>query len=489
MKFSEKSFVNRTAIIGHTIIDTVLVLAYTIELIKGARTLGYFALFALLCIAPVAAEFLIFSRNKESGAIKPVICVGYGILYLFVIFTTHSILPFTYAFPMFMVVILFMDVRYSAVIASGVFLANVIFVAYHYVTVGYASEELPDVEIQVASVALTGIFMVLVCKAVKKVNSEKLKQIEAQTESARAMTEHILSTSGRMISGIGDTAEKLVRLGESVTHIRDSMNEVSTGSTETAQSVQVQMQRTEQIQDHITSVKGAASRIEENMEETARKVAEGREQIEALTSQAGKSTKANGQVLAQMKALNEYAGQMHTIIETITSIANSTGMLALNASIEAARAGGSGRGFSVVADQISELAGQTKRATVNITELIGNIQKELTSVEAAVDVVTECNRANAESARTVTDSFEGIHQGTDDVGRQVQELLEIVGSLETANRDIVDNIQTISAITEEVSAHAGETYNACEENTSLVSMVKEIVTNLSAEATKLQGEG
>ena len=103
--------------------------------------------------------------------------------------------------------------------------------------------------------------------------------------------------------------------------------------------------------------------------------------------------------------------------------------------------------------------------------------------------MTECNRANAESARTVTDSFEGIHQGTDDVGRQVQELLEIVGSLETANRDIVDNIQTISAITEEVSAHAGETYNACEENTSLVSMVKEIVTNLSAEATKLQGEG
>lgn len=178
---------------------------------------------------------------------------------------------------------------------------------------------------------------------------------------------------------------------------------------------------------------------------------------------------------------------MNTIIETITSIANSTGMLALNASIEAARAGEAGRGFSVVASQISGLANQTKSATVNITELIGHINRELVDVAAAVDVVTEGNKANAESTRVVTDNFTGITQGTENVGRQTRELMDIVGELESANADIVENIQTISAITEEVSAHASETYNVCEENAVMVESVTAMVNGLNAEAQKLQG--
>jgi len=486
MEFSEKHFINRTAVIGHTIIGAVLVLAYTIELLKGSRTLGYYSLFTLLCITPVVAEFVIFAKNKESDAIKHIISISYGILYLFAIFTTNSTLTFVYALPMYMVIILYMDVRNAVIVAGAAFLGNVVYVAYHFATVGYASEQLPDVEIRIMCMVLTGIYMVLVCMAVKKVNGEKLKQIEEHTNAAKAMTENILDASDKMIAGIGETAEKLGRLGESVTQIRDSMNEVSVGSTETAESVQVQMQRTEQIQGHIVRVKDAAAGIEENMKETAQRVEEGRMQIDALASQVEKSMNANGQVLEQMKSLNEYTGQMNTIIETITSIANSTGMLALNASIEAARAGESGRGFAVVANQISGLANQTKEATVNITTLIGNINKELAAVGTAVDVVTESNRANSESTRTVTESFAGINQGTNNISQKTRELLDVVNQLETANGDIVDNIQTISAITEEVSAHAGETYNACEENTSLVSGLTAIVGILNAEAQKLR---
>ena len=88
--------------------------------------------------------------------------------------------------------------------------------------------------------------------------------------------------------------------------------------------------------------------------------------------------------------------RMNTIIETITSIANSTGMLALNASIEAARAGEAGRGFAVVASQISTLASQTKSATVNITELINHINTELESVRSAVNIVADSNQQNRE---------------------------------------------------------------------------------------------
>lgn len=486
MEYSEKSYINRVAITGHTIIDTVLVLAYALEMFKGSRTPGYFTVFALLCIVPVAAEIIIFRKDNESGAIKHIISISYGILYLFAIFTTTSLLTCTYAFPMFMVIILYMDVRCCALIFAGAFSGNVIYVIYHTLTVGYAPTEIPDVEIRIACMLLTGIFMVMSAKAVKKVNEEKMKQIQEQTNAAEAMAENILKTSEGMIAEIAEISDKVATMGDSMGKMHDSMGEVTTGSSETAESVQKQLVRTEQIQSHISRVKETASLIEQNMENTAEKVSDGRSKMSQLSLQVDKSTAANNQVLEQMKVLSEYTSQMNTIIETITSIANSTGMLALNASIEAARAGETGRGFAVVANQISGLANQTKSATVNITSLIENINRELASVEKAVDVVTAGNRENAESAKIVSENFSGIMEGTDSVAHQAEELLQIVEELEAANRDIVENIQTISAITEEVSAHANETYDACEENTSMVESVSGIVVNLNEGAQMLQ---
>lgn len=486
MKFSEKSYVNKVAITGHTIIDTVLVLAYALEVVKGSRTLGYYAIFALLCVAPVVAEIVIYRKDSESSLIQHIISISYGILYLFAIFTTTSLLTCTYAFPMFMVIILYMDVRCCALIFAGAFGGNVVYVIYHFLTVGYSSTEIPDVEIRVACMLLTGIFMIMTSKAVKKVNEEKLKQIQEQTSAAEALTENILKTSEGMIAEIAEVSDKVTAMGNSMGRMHDSMAEVSTGSSETAESVQKQLTRTEQIQSHIGKVKETAALIEKSMENTAEKVSEGRTRMDELSGQVDKSMLANNQVLEQMKALSEYTSQMNTIIETITSIANSTGMLALNASIEAARAGETGRGFAVVASQISGLANQTKSATVNITELIEHINRELASVEKAVDAVTEGNRENTESARVVTENFSGIMEGTDSVGRQAGELLRIVEELEDANRDIVENIQTISAITEEVSAHANETYDACEENASLVDAVSGIVSNLNEGAQRLR---
>lgn len=486
MKFSEKAYVNRTAILGHTIIGVVLAAAYAIELLKGSRTLGYYAIFAFLCLAPVAAEWILYRNNPESAAVKHIISITYGILYLFAIFTTTSLLTCTYAFPMFLVIILYMDAGMCLMIGCGAFFGNLGYVIYHALTVGYAPEEVPDVEIRVACILLTAVFMVMVSKAVQKVNNEKLKTIKVQSDAAQELSQSVLNSSNNMIAGITDVTGKVSSLGDSMAQIHNSMNEVSSGSTETAEAIQVQLQRTEHIQEQIAMVKQSASQIERSMKETAQKVGEGKVQMETLSGQVEKSTAANSQMVKQVKILSEYTNQMNTIIETITSIANDTSLLALNASIEAARAGDSGRGFAVVAGQISDLANQTKSATVNVTSLIENIDKELKTVVAAVEVVTESNQANSESTQAVSGSFVGISQGTEDIGRQARMLMKIVGELETANDDIVENIQTISAITEEVSAHAGETYNSCNKNTELVNAVTRLVEELNTEAQKLR---
>ena len=486
MNFSEKKYVNNTAIKGHTIIDAILFTAYLLEVVKGSRTIGYFAVFAVLTVAPVAAEWLIYARNPESGVIKHLMGITYGTLYFFVIFTTTSLLPFTYAFPMFIVIVLYMDPRFNLLIGAFASCGNVAYVVYYALTVGYTKAEIPDVEIRIAATILTAVFMIFTTRAVTKVNNMKLKQIQDQTDETGRLMNNILTTSQDMITDITEVTRQMTDLGDSVAKVHDAMKEVSSGSTETAESVQVQIQRTEQIQAHIGNVKNTTAQIEQNVYDTVNKVTTGREQMTALESQVERSKSANEEVLTKMKELSTYTGQMNTITETISSITDSTVMLALNASIEAARAGEAGRGFAVVASQISELAGQTQTATSNITGLIENINKGLAEVAEAVNVVTKSNDANAESTGVVKDTFTEITSGTEDISRRTKELLQIVMELEHANGDIVDNIQTISAITEEISAHANETFQACDENIHMVESMRGIVGNLNDGATKLQ---
>lgn len=488
MKLTEKAYINRAAIACHAGIDMVLLAAYVAEWSKGSKTTGFILILLAFMIIPVGAELLCYWRNRESKWIHHIMGVCYSSMYMYIIFTSDSMLPFVYAIPMYIIITLYSDIPYCVSICVGGLLCNIADVAWHARTVGYSAAELTDVKIRLACMAIVGLYMVITSIVMKKINGEKLRRLAGQQENTQKLLDQVLQTSDAMSAGIGEVADRMETLGNSVNQIHASMQEVSAGSNETAQSVQLQMQRTEEIQTHITRVKESADQIGLSMAEAYSEVKNGRENMDQLTAQVDQSMEANRRVLERMQELNSYTQQMNTIIETINSIAGQTGMLALNASIEAARAGEAGRGFAVVAEQISSLAAQTKSATVNITGLIGNIDRELLGVTEAVDVVTQSSSSNAESVRAVADSFVRITQGTQNVNSRTEEMKADVEELEASNASIVESIQTISAVTEEVSAHSGETYEACEKNSRLVEDVARYVEELSRDAQRLKDQ-
>lgn len=486
--FNEKAFINKQGLLGHTILDVVIMAAYLIEFFKGSRTLSYTAIMFLLTIGPVILEYCLYKKQPDSDFIKHVMACCYGILYLFVVLTTHSILPFSYAIPMFFITALYSDFRFCMFVGVSANIINVLGVVLTAVTVGYTPEQIPDMEIRILLLLVVTVFLVIATLSIRKVNEVKLKNTNAQKDETARLLQEILSISNQMIVDVETVSAKMGVLGDSVKRIHDSMGEVSTGSSETAESIQDQLHQTESIQNFIERVKDTTSSIEKNMEQTEGMVSEGQKKMAALEQQMEKSIRTNEVVLKQMQELNSYTQKMNTIIETITSIANSTGMLALNASIEAARAGEAGRGFAVVADEISGLANQTKAATVNITELINSINAELSEASSAVQLVTQSNQENTESTKIVSENFNGIARETININAQTKELAAAVDSLDAANSEIVEKIQTISAITEQVSAHASETYESCEENSQMVEQVSRLMDQLNENAKKLKAQ-
>lgn len=482
MNFSEKKYINGVTSFCYSTVNAILGLAYVIEFLNGQRTLGYTLIVMAFVIIPAVLCWFFYKKKPEGDMCKHVMGYSYSAFYLFILFTSDGAMTYVYAFPMFMVITLFCDMAYCIRIAGGALIGNIIDIA---MGLSAGETDITYLKVRVAAVLLTSVYMIFTGVANRKVNREKVGVIQEEKEKTEKMLSETLEVSEHITDGITETKQKMERLGESVAHIRESMQEVSQGSTETADAVQGQLQRTEEIQVHIRNVKDAATGINADMAEATKLVADGKKNIETMSEEVVKSQEANATVIEKMRELNEFTAQMNSIIEMINSITNKTALLALNASIEAARAGEAGKGFAVVAGEISTLANQTKNATVSITELIDNINVELTEVSEAIDLVTGCNESHAVIAKEVEESFNAISQQTDRIGEQTQLMGTAVGELEVANTYIVESIQTISAITEEVSAHSYETADACEENSSMVQEVGEIVTMLSEEASKL----
>lgn len=476
---------NKMAVACHTVIVTVLEAAYLIEVLKGSRTTGYYVVFSLIAILPIALEIYLYRREPADTRLKYVISVTYSLFYLFVVFTTVNMIAFTYIIPLCLVIILYSDVKLCAWVGGAGFVINLVFLIWQGVSGGIRAEDMATYEIRMALLLLVAVFLYLSTRTLEKINMSKLQELDREKENVSALLERVMRISGQMSEGILDVAGQMRELGDAVAETRNAMQEVSTGTNEAAQSVQNQLGQTEEIQNHIGQMADVMDAITKSMSEAKDSVRLGRENLDTLAKQMENSERAGTQVAKDMEELEEYTSNMQTIIDMITNVASQTSLLALNASIEAARAGEAGKGFAVVASEISNLANQTQGATVDITDVIHSVSEKLKIAVNAVEELMESSRKQSESAVQAAENFEKIAVGTDQVDEQSRRLDRSVQQLADANKVIVESVQTISAIMQEVSAHSQETFRVSENNTNIVFAVDRLVGDLSDQAQQL----
>jgi len=266
------------------------------------------------------------------------------------------------------------------------------------------------------------------------------------------------------------------------------VSEVTDGTSESAEAVQRQLLKTREIQDHIDGVEQAAEVIRDNVRVTGDAVKEGQSHIAEMSTFTAEVDQAGQNVAAALDMFKETASKMNTITDIINNVASETSLLSLNASIEAARAGEAGRGFAVVAGEISGLAKQTTDATENIVSLIENINSQ---ADTMVDTIQHLIKTGAEESRCAeqtAESFHVISENVDVIREHSLNLSQVVENLAEANKEIVESIQTISAITEEVTAHASETHDASVYNRDVVDRINSLVVDLNGHAQQLKAQ-
>jgi len=249
---------------------------------------------------------------------------------------------------------------------------------------------------------------------------------------------------------VADTAENLIRDAQSAADSAQRQNDAAEAAAEAVAEMSGGVQSVTQSAEETARIAQAAR---EHSSRGAMIVNDASEEIERIAH----SVEQSAQVVA---ALGERSEAISGIVKTIHEIADQTNLLALNAAIEAARAGEQGRGFAVVADEVRKLAERTTAATSEISAMISAIQSETQSAISTIQQGSMQARNGASLARQAADALEQINHGA-------QETMENVAMIATAmaehSRKAMDIAEHVSSIMGTADSNAQNAQNTLAE--------------------------
>ncbi len=277
-------------------------------------------------------------------------------------------------------------------------------------------------------------------------------QLAAASDQAGTATSQIASTIQQVAKGTADQTEAVTSTAASMDQMVHVIEGVARGAQEQANAVSKASEVTTQISSAVELVSGNVQAVTQNSADTAEAARKG-SAIVANTVQGMHAIKEKvGYSARKVQEMGERSQQIGIILETIEDIASQTNLLALNAAIEAARAGEHGKGFAVVADEVRKLAERSSNATKEIAGLIKGIQ---TTVAEAVDAM---QAGESEVGKGVTNareaglSLEDILKAAEDVFTRATRAVEATGQMGQLMTELVSAVNTVSAVVEENTA-------------------------------------
>lgn len=276
-------------------------------------------------------------------------------------------------------------------------------------------------------------------------------------ENARTMdsiansTQDIASDSNEILSSISQSANEMNKLETSMHELNNKALEVQSAATA--------MQQAAHLGSHsVTQSSHVMLEIEETMASTS----------------------------ATVENLGRKSSDITSIISTITTIAEQTNLLALNAAIEAARAGEHGKGFAVVADEVRKLAEQSQRAASEVTSIVGSIQTEVNSIIAQNETGVQKVIRGVEVTNETTESLQNILQQTEKTSEILNYMVVQIEQTLINSQDVTSSFIHVSAIAENTAANTELSASAATQGSASMQEINASAVELAAQADDLR---
>ena len=295
---------------------------------------------------------------------------------------------------------------------------------------------------------------------------------KAADEAAQA-TQQVAKTSSQVAEGVGQTARSAQEVSEAMTQLSSAVEQIATGGRSQAKAVDEASALGEKVSDGAGKMSEGAQKAADGARQATETAQNGAAGVQKTIDGIGRIKNAVETASGEITKLGERSAEIGKIISVIDDIAAQTNLLALNAAIEAARAGEQGRGFAVVADEVRNLAERVASATKEIADLIGGVQE---GVDGSVKAMEDGTKETEEGTQLAAQAGEALQQILDAVSGVNEQIEQIASGAEELKVSGTDMVKVI-----------GNTREVVEQNAVATQEMQQIATKVSESVTEIAG--
>jgi methyl-accepting chemotaxis protein len=309
----------------------------------------------------------------------------------------------------------------------------------------------------------------------------------------------LLQELGDVVSSIRNSSQRILNSGTELSEmasqtsataddISKAIEDISNGAVSQADEIE---KASQDIDDMGRMIKHIVDNVAE-LDSGTREVKESSDQsiqiIQDLSASNDRSMEAMRQISQRVHATNESAMKIRAAIDLITSIAEETNLLSLNASIEAARAGEQGKGFAVVAGQIQKLAEQSNESAGNIAVIIGELIEDSENSVQVMDEVQVVMNEQQQKLQETKDQFKKVGDGISSATEAAGLIRHQTEECDNARANVVDVITNLSAISEQNAASTEQTTASMQELNATMNILAESASRLQEVSKDLEDD-
>ncbi len=320
--------------------------------------------------------------------------------------------------------------------------------------------------------------------AMENNDSGEIGQLVFATNQMNENLKELLGKIKNASSSVSDQSNSLTiatdELTESSNQIAMTMYDLSSGAETQANHASQLASSMVSFSNKICEANESGGNIHANSQAILNLTKDGSSAMELSIRQMEEIHEIVEDAVQKVEGLDKQSAEITTLVGVINDIADQTNLLALNAAIEAARAGEHGKGFAVVADEVRKLAEQVSLSVTNITEIVSNIQKETDAVTQSLKGGYREVEEGRDQVITTGKTFEQIHESITNMVKEITTVSQNLSSIASKSDEMNDSIKEIASISEESAAGIEQTSASIQQSASVMNKVSDSANQLSS---------